>query len=470
MRRIEISDMTLKFAAGTESNIHLNFREKIEIAKLLDRLNVSVIELPAIENTKVDSLLVKSVAMSVKNSIVALPVGIDQDSIALAAAALRDAKHARLQVCAPMSTVQMEYFRHKKPEAMLSQISQQIAACRAVCGDVEFIADDACRADADFVCRAVQTAADAGAGVITLCDSAGLMFPDEMSAFIRQVRAGLSEGFSARLGIQCSDSISMADACACAAVREGVDVVKTIACDGNMTGLKAVSDIFFAKGANIGGEISLRSTEIRRGTDSIKAFCKGISGKSAGVETVMQEETSLSVHDSRDEVMKVIAQMGYTLSDEDLNKVYEAFANVASKKEKVSGKELDSIIAAVAMQVPETYTLINYVISSGNRVAASAHIILQKDGVQMEGVSLGDGPIDAAFHSIEQIAGKHFELDDFGVRAVTGGREAMGETVIRLRSQGKLYSGCGISTDIVDASIRAYLSALNKIVYEEDEA
>lgn len=470
MRRIEISDMTLKFAAGTESNIHLNFREKIEIAKLLDRLNVSVIELPAIENTKVDSLLVKSVAMSVKNSIVALPVGIDQDSIALAAAALRDAKHARLQVCAPMSTVQMEYFRHKKPEAMLSQIAQQIAACRAVCEDVEFIADDACRADADFVCRAVQTAADAGAGVITLCDSAGLMFPDEMSAFIRQVRSGLSEGFSARLGIQCSDSISMADACACAAVREGVDVVKTIACDGNMTGLKAVSDIFFAKGANIGGEISLRSTEIRRGTDSIKAFCKGIGGKSAGAETVMQEETSLSVHDSRDEVMKVIAQMGYTLSDEDLNKVYEAFANVASKKEKVSGKELDSIIAAVAMQVPETYTLINYVISSGNRVAASAHIILQKDGVQMEGVSLGDGPIDAAFHSIEQIAGKHFELDDFGVRAVTGGREAMGETVIRLRSQGKLYSGCGISTDIVDASIRAYLSALNKIVYEEDEA
>lgn len=470
MRRIEISDMTLKFAAGTESNIHLNFREKIEIAKLLDRLNVSVIELPAIENTKVDSLLVKSVAMSVKNSIVALPVGIDQDSIALAAASLRDAKHARLQVCAPMSTVQMEYFRHKKPEAMLSQIAQQIAACRAVCEDVEFIADDACRADADFVCRAVQTAADAGAGVITLCDSAGLMFPDEMSAFIRQVRSGLSEGFSARLGIQCSDSISMADACACAAVREGVDVVKTIACDGNMTGLKAVSDIFFAKGANIGGEISLRSTEIRRGTDSIKAFCKGIGGKSAGAETVMQEETSLSVHDSRDEVMKVIAQMGYTLSDEDLNKVYEAFANVASKKEKVSGKELDSIIAAVAMQVPETYTLINYVISSGNRVAASAHIILQKDGVQMEGVSLGDGPIDAAFHSIEQIAGKHFELDDFGVRAVTGGREAMGETVIRLRSQGKLYSGCGISTDIVDASIRAYLSALNKIVYEEDEA
>lgn len=470
MRRIEISDMTLKFAAGTESNIHLNFREKIEIAKLLDRLNLSVIELPAIENTKVDSLLVKSVAMSVKNSIVALPVGIDQDSIALAVAALRDAKHARLQVCAPMSTVQMEYFRHKKPEAMLSQIAQQIAACRTVCEDVEFIADDACRADADFVCRAVQTAADAGAGVITLCDSAGLMFPDEMSTFIRQIRAGLSEGFSARLGIQCSDSISMADACACAAVREGVDVVKTIACDGNMTGLKAVSDIFFAKGANIGGEISLRSTEIRRGTDSIKAFCKGIGGKSAGVETVMQEETSLSVHDSRDEVMKVIAQMGYTLSDEDLNKVYEAFANVASKKEKVSGKELDSIIAAVAMQVPETYTLINYVISSGNRVAASAHIILQKDGVQMEGVSLGDGPIDAAFHSIEQIAGKHFELDDFGVRAVTGGREAMGETVIRLRSQGKLYSGCGISTDIVDASIRAYLSALNKIVYEEDEA
>ena len=120
------------------------------------------------------------------------------------------------------------------------------------------------------------------------------------------------------------------------------------------------------------------------------------------------------------------------------------------------------------MQVPPTYRVESYVINSGNIITATAHMKLRRDDQLKEGISTGDGPIDAAFLAIEQIVGHHYELDDFQIQAVTEGREAMGETVVKLRSNGKLYSGRGVSTDIVGSSIRAYVNALNKIVYEED--
>lgn len=130
-------------------------------------------------------------------------------------------------------------------------------------------------------------------------------------------------------------------------------------------------------------------------------------------------------------------------------------------------KELDAIIASAALQVPPTYRLESYVINTGNTISASAQMKLTKNGQTLSGVSLGDGSVDAAFLAIESILGRHYELDDFQIQAVTEGREAMGESVVKLRSGGKLYSGRGISTDIIGASVHAYLNAINKIVYEE---
>ena len=137
------------------------------------------------------------------------------------------------------------------------------------------------------------------------------------------------------------------------------------------------------------------------------------------------------------------------------------------KKSVVSAKEMDVIVASTAMQVPSTYRIESYVINSGNVITATANITLEKDGQKLRGVSVGDGPIDAAFLAIEQVIGHHYELDDFQIQAVTEGREAMGSALVKLRADGKLYSGNGISTDIIGAAIRAYISALNKIVYEE---
>ena len=162
--------------------------------------------------------------------------------------------------------------------------------------------------------------------------------------------------------------------------------------------------------------------------------------------------------------------LGYDLSEEDGPKVYEAFTRIASRKERVGARELDAIIASAALQVPPTFRLENYVINSGNSISATCHMQLRRDDKLLESVCLGDGPVDAAFLAIEQIVGCHYELDDFQIQSVTEGREAMGETVVRLRAGGKIYSGRGISTDIIGSSIRAYISAVNKIVYEEGEA
>ena len=158
------------------------------------------------------------------------------------------------------------------------------------------------------------------------------------------------------------------------------------------------------------------------------------------------------------------------LTEEDLEKVWQRFTSLSASKEMMTLKELEAIVATEALQVPPAYTDVQYVINTGSAVGAMSHMKLLLHGKPLEGISTGDGAIDAAFNSIEKATGRHFELDDFQIQSVTEGREAMGETIVRLRSEGKLYSGKGISTDIVGAGIMAYINALNKIIYEEEEA
>ena len=188
--------------------------------------------------------------------------------------------------------------------------------------------------------------------------------------------------------------------------------------------------------------------------------------KPASVSASADDGIRLDANDDREAVSAAVARLGYDLSEEDTTRVYEEFCRVAEKK-TVTAKELDAIVASVAMQVPATYQLNNYVINSGNIISASAQITLEREGKSLQGVCIGDGPIDAAFRAIDQIIGHHYELDDFQIQAVTEGKEAVGKAVIKLRAGGRLYSGSGISTDILGASLRAYLNAVNKIIYEE---
>ena len=464
---IRISDITMKQNA---EGFSLSFREKIELAKLLDKLGVTVIEVEGLHGSRTDALRIKSIAAAVNDSIVSAPVELTAESVEQTWNALSVAKHPRLQVCAPVSSVQMEYLYHKKPEAMLQAVTQTVRACAAL-AETEFVAQDATRSEPAFLYKAIETAIEAGANTITVMDSAGMMLPEEFSAFITMIYDNVPALKNVTLGVGCANTLAMADSCVIAAVKAGAREVKVSAYPQDCANMNNVARVFSVRADDFGERIGVNVTRLSRTLEQIQWMCRADRSKASLLSSNVQDDAGiyLTVHDDCDAVCAAVERLGYDLSQEDRIKVYDAFMQFAEKREKVGIRELDAIVASAAMQVPATYKLDNYVITSGNTVAATAHMKLLKNGEPMEGVYLGDGPIDAAFLAIEQITGRHYELDDFQIQSVTEGRAAMGQTIVRLRSSGKLYSGRGISTDIVGASIQAYISALNKIVYEEEE-
>lgn len=468
MNTIKLSDVTMKQVADGFS---LSFKEKIELAKLLDKLGVSVIELEGIQNARIDALRIKSVATAVNGSVVAVPVQLTAQGPAQVWAALQQAKFPRLQVCGAVSAVQMEYLFHKKPEAMQKAIEDTVRACKALCEDVEFLADDATRAEPAFLASTVKAAIAAGASTVTICDTAGTMLPAEFAQFVQNLFAAAPELKTVQVGVSCCNNLSMADACAIASVAQGVTEIKASAYPIDTASLASLAKLLNARGESLGVVSHVQTTQLSRIMERVNQICQGGKTKNTPVSALHSDtDVYLTSHDDISAVTKVAEQLGYDLSEDDCVKVFDAFRQIAAKKQQVSSKELDAIIASAALQVPPTYKLDTFVITSGNTISSTAHIKLTKNGQPMEGVSIGDGPIDAAFVAIESITGCHYELDDFQLQAVTEGREAMGQTVVKLRSGGKVYSGKGISTDIVAAGIHAYLSALNKIVYEEEEA
>ena len=470
MDQIRISDITMK---QTGKEFTLSFKEKLEIPKLLDKLNVDVIEREGIVQPKIDALRIKSVASTVKNSIVAVPVALSTESVDATWNALREAKHPRLQVVASVSPVQMEYLFHKKPAVMLAAIEETVKACSTKTSNVEFIADDATRSDEAFLYQAIQTAISAGATTITICDATGAILPEELTAFIDNLYENVAALKNVVLGISCSNELAMADACAIASIKHGVREIKAAAYQVNQISLPHVSRLLATKGEAFGVRSSVRTVEMKRIIKQIEWMCQTSRSKNSPFDNGVQDEVedmALTSRDNMSTVLKAVEKLGYDLSEEDGAKVWEAFQQIATRKDVISSKELDTIVASAAMQVPATYVLHTYNITASNIASSMAHMKLEKNGQVLEGIAIGDGPVDAAFLAIENIIGCHYELDDFQIRSVTEGREAMGETVVKLRSNGKLYSGRGTSTDIVGSSIQAYISALNKIVYEEAEA
>ena len=466
MKTIFLSDITMK-KPSRGNDFTLSFREKLELCKLLDKLGIDSIETDAIENRRTDGLLIKSLCSAVKNARLTVPIPAgDPEGIEYTWGCLKEAKTPRLQVSLPVSTVQMEYLYRKKPEQMLVMIADSVAKCRELCAEVEFCAEDAGRSDPGFLNQALEIAAQQGASVLTVCDTAGIMMPEEVLRFVGSVREQFPDR---KIGVKISNGMYMADACAVYAVQAGADEVKVKACGEDTVSLKRFSAVLKTRGDSFGVGTGIRMTEMSRTIGQIEWLCRTNRSKSSPFDSGVREEEDffLNAHDSAETVRKAAQQLGYDLSDEDAAKVYEAFESVAGKKGSISAKELDVLIATSALQVPPTYRLESYVINASNVIAATSHIRLKKDGEIQEGICVGDGPIDASFLAVEQIAGTHYELDDFQIRAVTEGREAMGEAVVRLRSNGKLYSGRGISTDIVGSSIMAYINAINKIVYEE---
>ncbi len=457
MKQLTIIDTTL----CREDNA-LGFKERIEILRQLERLNVDVIELPAIADEKTDSLFVRTASPFVKHAVLSVAAGT-ADGVKLAVAALKTAAKGQVRVELPVSPVGMEYTCHKKPDKMLAHIAATVSAAAASGLAVEFCAVDATRAEPDFLKAAVTAAVEAGAATVSVCDTAAQLMPDDFAAFTE----GVAAYAKVPVWVRCEDNNGMACAAAMLAVRRGAEGVK-VAVGGTTAALETVATVIKNCGNTYGLTAAIRQTELHRTVGQIAWITDKAKNAHTAVTMAVGDTGGirLDAGDGQTEVIRAVAALGYDLSEEDQAHVYEEFLRVASKK-AVGAKELEAIVASSALQVPATYKLVNYVVNNGNIISSTAQITLEREGKPAQGVSAGDGPIDAAFLAIDQILGHHYELDDFQIQSVTEGKEAMGSALVKLRAGGKLYAGTGISTDIIGASIRAYLNAVNKIVYEE---
>ncbi len=461
MRKINVTDVTLKNLSENRA-ISLLFREKSAIANCADRLGADAIELPALKNTREDSIIYKTIAKNVQNAVLAVPVGFTADGVERAWECVKDARAPRLQVELPVSTIQMEYTYHVKQSKMLERIGELVALAKEYCSDVEFCAQDATRADEDFLIDSVKEAEAKGASLITVCDNAGASTPEQIAEIVAKVKGAVS----VPVYVQVSDSINMAVASAFSAIAVGVDGLKCAMVGKDILLTSELSDAVNACGAKIGAEIRLNSTNIHSSIEDIVASInhsdyEGMVAVSEKKKILLDSASTLA------QAAEAAALLGYELSDSDVGSVYKALIQVCEKKGAVGAKEFEALIASSAMQAPSTYHFETYTTTSSNISSAMTQIVLKKKDEIVSGVSSGDGPIDSAFRAIEQCIGHHYELDDYQVQSVTEGKEALGSALVRLRVGGKLYSGNGTSTDIIAASIRAYINALNKIVFEE---
>lgn len=462
MKRINITDITLK-KLSADREVALLFREKTAIAACADALGADTVELAAVKNTREDTIIYRTIAQNMRSATLAIPVGTSVEDVKNAYECVKEATGARLQIELPVSTVQMEYTFHMKSDKMLAKIAELVSAAKELCGDIEFSALDATRADEDFLISAVKEAQANGATLITVCDDAGISLPEEIAAIVRKVK----EAVDLPVYVQVSDRINMGVASAICAIGAGADGIKCAMAGKDVLLTGELCDAINTCSSSVGVETGLNSTKIHASVDDM---LKDISHIEYEAESVVSEKKKilLDSDSTLSQVASAAQILGYDLSDADCGNVHKALLQVCEKKDTVGAKELEALIASSAMQAPSTYHLESYTTSSSNLTGSMSQVTLRCDGELICGVSTGDGPVDSAFRAIEQCVGHHYELDDFQVQSVTEGKEALGSAVVRLRNGGKLYSGNGISTDIVAASIRAYINALNKIVFEEN--
>ena len=469
MNRIRVADVTIKEACSAGS-ANLSFKEKMEVAKQLDQLMVDVIEMPKAKE-QADSLLIKSLAPVIKNSIISVEAGLDRSEVDSAAAALANAAKKRISISVPTSPVQMEYICGMKAKKIMELVPGIISYAKSLCDDVEFSCQDATRSETDFLVQIITAAIGAGATTINLRDTAGVMLPEEFDELIDKLNADISQLKEIPVSVTCSDSLNMATANTVTCIRSGAREIKTTLIGKAAPGLEAVVNMFSERGDSLDMAIAQKRPEVEKTLRKLSWMAGSKSGATAffaDEDAPKKEELDLDENADISKVIRTVKKLGYDLSDDDNAKVYKEFKRVSEKK-KVGIKEMEAIIATASLQVAPTYQLVDFVINSGNIITPTAQVTLEKDDKKLKGLSSGDGPIEAAFLAVEMIVGVHYELDDFQIQAVTEGSEAVGNALVKLRYNGKLYSGSGISTDIIGASIRAYINAINKIVFDSKE-
>ncbi len=497
-RVVQVFDTTLR--DGEQSpGVSLQVKEKVEIAQQLARLGVDVIEAGFPVASPGDFEAVQAVAGAVQGPVIAALARAVPGDIARAWEAVQNATRPRIHTFIATSPIHMAKKLNKEPEEVLEMAVEAVRLAKTFTADVEFSAEDATRSDPGFLCRIFGAVIQAGATVINIPDTVGYTTPVEFARLIEYVRAHTPGIDGVTISVHCHDDLGLAVANSLAAVAAGATQVEcTVNGLGERAGnaaleelvmaLRTRQDFFGARSRVVTEQIyrtsRLVSTLTGVGVQPNKAIVganafahesgihqDGVLKNRATYEIMTPESIGLSTnrlvlgkHSGRHAFRERLRELGYNLSDLEVQKAFERFIDLADRKKEVTDQDIESIIEGEIASAPVVYGLEYLHVASGNTTVPTATVSLSYEGRTLEEAACGDGPVDAVFKAIDRITGLTVNLVDYQLKAVTSGKDAQGEVVLRVRDNGHFFTGRGVSTDVIEASARAYLQAVNKLV------
>jgi 2-isopropylmalate synthase len=511
--KIMIFDTTLRDgeqAAGTR----LGAREKLEIARQLARLKVDVIEAGFPASSPEDFEAVRLISEQIEGPVVCgLTRAIEKD-IETCRKALAKAKRFRIHTGIGVSEIHIagKFANDKygktmgeKQATIMKMAVDAVKHTAKYTDDIEFYAEDSGRADRAFLYEILEAVIDAGATVVNIPDTTGYSIPEQYGALIRDIRANVPNIEKAIISVHCHDDLGMAVANSLAGVKNGARQVEgTINGVGERAGNAAIEEVVMAIHTRRDFfkevETGINTREFYRTSHLIADMLgmpvpanKAVVGRNAfahssGIHVdgflkkretyeIMRPEAIglaesrvvLTARTGRHGLRHRLEEMGYTLSKEELDKTYERFLAVADKKTEVFDEDLAAIISDEIHIVEKIYELQHLHVVIDTDTAPKASVKIRSADKTIQADATGDGPVDAAYEAIREATGQSPKLESYSIRAVTGGKEALGEATVRITEDGRTFIGRGISTDIIEASAKAYVDAINRMVSAQDK-
>ncbi|AEF93176.1 2-isopropylmalate synthase [Desulfotomaculum nigrificans CO-1-SRB] len=501
--RVYIFDTTLR--DGEQSpGVSLNMTEKLKIARQLARLGVDIIEAGFPITSPGDFAAVQAIAREVRGVTVAALARANFKDIDGAWEAIKEAEQARIHTFIATSDIHLKYKLRKDREQVIEAAVEAVKRAKKYTADVEFSAEDASRSDLDYLCRVFAAVIEAGATVINVPDTVGYSTPEEFGRFIKAIMEGTPGIEKAIVSVHCHDDLGLAVANSLAAVANGARQVEgTINGIGERAGNAALEEVvmgLYTRKDLYGLSTGFNTREIYRSSRLVSSLTgmpvqpnKAVVGKNAfahesGIhqDGVLKERTTYEImnpemvgiaasnlvlgkHSGRHAFRERLLELGYNLTNEELNLAFARFKSLADKKKEITDQDLQAIVEDEIKHIPDTYTLEYLHISSGTTVVPTATVGLRMGDELKEDAACGDGPVDAIYKTVNKITGLQCKLVNYAINAITGGTDALGDVTVKVKQAGgeKIYTGRGVSTDILEASAKAYVNAVNKMVYEQ---
>jgi len=499
LEKVIIFDTTLR--DGEQSpGFSMNIPEKLRMAKQLEKLGVDVIEAGFPVASKGDFDAVKLIADSIKDSQVAALARAHQKDIDSAWESIKNAAFPRIHTFISTSDIHLTHQLRKSRDEVVEMAVAAVKRAKSYTENVEFSAMDATRSDREYLCQVVEAAIDAGAITVNIPDTVGYAIPTEFGELISYIKQKVTNIEKAVISVHCHNDLGLATANSLSALLHGARQVEcTINGIGERAGntsLEEVVMILYTRKDYAQLETTIDTEEIYNTSKLLTRITgvgvqpnKAIVGANAfahesGIHTdgllkdkityeimtpasvgLKKSTLVLGKHSGRHALKDDLKKRGYELPDEDLNKVFTRFKELADKKKNLYDEDLETIVAEVVLRAPDNYKLINMNVVSGSFAIPTATVQMEVEGELIKDVGMGDGPVDAAFKTIAKITKTKSTLLKYSVDAITGGTDAQGVVTVRLEEDGKEMVGRGAHTDIIMASVLAYINALNRLEY-----